>query len=219
VQQTLWKSLGSRRAMLIAANLVAGTAVLTWCLQPSRVDWIQNAKPRLPAALPIPHPASRAQPALDRLQSQALFHASRAFYVPPAVPAAPVDLKPPAPAYRVASVLISGGRPPLALLTDGQGKGILKVHPGDVVAGWTVESVASKRVVLVYQNDHIELGPRLATDSQGHPPSAPTRSNVTSMTGGIRVLGKSNVATSESTAAVGSRPIIAPRVLDSPRRP
>jgi hypothetical protein len=219
VQHRLWKILGSRRAVLIAANLIGGAAVLTWCLQVSWVDRIQNTKPRAPAALPIPRPTSRTQPALDRVQSHALFHASRTFYVPPAVPATPVDLKPPAPAFRVVSVLMSGNRPPLALLTDGQSKGILKVRQGDVVAGWTVESVASKRVVLVYQNEHIELGPRLSTDAQGHQSTLSTRSNVTSMAGGVRVLGKSSAATSEPTAAVGSRPTIAPRLLDPPRRP
>lgn len=231
---TLWKVLNLRRSALIAGHLVAVGLLISWFLQPSAVDRVLQASP---SKMPLPslaRPPPHTAPPLDLIQSRALFHASRTFYVPPPVLIAPVDLKPPPPAYKVAAVLISTHQPPVALLTDVQGKGFLKVRRGDVLAGWTVESVAPKRVTLNFQEERIELGPKLlagqqnstgntagssfsasgalsTTTSSGGPFSrGPVVSAGPPPAGGLRVPGGSTVALGAGQATA------APRVYQPP---
>jgi hypothetical protein len=180
VATTFGKDLTLRRGVLLAGHVVGIALVISWLVQPSAVDAILQAKPRSLPRPPVTSVSPRNTPSLDLIQSRALFHESRTFYVPPAVPAAPVEVKPPPPQYKVATVMMSAHHAAIALLTDAQGKGALKVHQGDVLAGWTVESVEPKRVTLVFQQEHIELGPKLLTVAQGSAEGPPQ--------GGIRVL-------------------------------
>jgi hypothetical protein len=195
--------------------------LISWWLQGSAVDRIQQASPQKtlpPEITPLP---ARTVPQLQLIQSGALFHSTRAFYVRPPAPAVPVDLKPPPPAYRVATVLMPSRQPPVAFLTDAQGKGVLKVYPGDTLAGWTVQSIAPRRVTLVFQGDRIDLGPRLLSSVQSSSGStvgisasgvAPDiRNSPGPASGGLRVLGGSAVAGGGSQA-------VAPRVFVPPPR-
>jgi hypothetical protein len=220
VTTTFWKDLTLRRGVLLAGHIVGIALVISWFVQPSAVDTILEAKPqRLPRA-PLPSLPPRNAPPLDLIQSRALFHESRAFYVPPAVPAVPVEVKPPPPPYKVATVMMSAHHAAVALLTDAQGKGVLKVHQGDVLAGWTVESVEPKRVTLVFQQEHIELGPKLLMAAQSPAGNmggttatagAPLATvNSAAPQGGIRIL-RGNA----SAAGVG-RASSTPRVFQPP---
>jgi len=229
-----WRNLTFRRGALLAGHLLALGLLGSWFLQSSAVERLQQTRPKtvsLPATARL---GSRVAPALEPIQSKALFHATRAFYVPPPTPTAPAEVKPPTPAYRVATVLMSARQSPMALLTDPQGKGVLKVRAGDVVAGWTVESVAPRRVTLVFHDDRVELGPKLQSASAGQGTLNTAASSAMSgsigtnspglarprllsagpAVGGLRVLGGGAGA----VAAGAGRPSVAPRVFEPPPR-
>lgn len=229
---TFWKTINPHRGALLVGHVVVVGLLVSGFLQPSAVEQLRQTPPKPVPLPPLTRPAPRSAPALDLIQSKALFHSSRTFYVPPPAPTAPVELKPPPPAYRVATVLMSSGQPSVALLTDAQGKGVLKVRAGDVLAGWTVESVAPRRVRLVFHEEHIELGPKLLSAGANSPNTAGSVSTGTggggsaspgtahttllsagpSSSGGLRVLGGSGVA------AGAGRPSVAPRVYEPPPR-
>ncbi|MEP7246142.1 MAG: hypothetical protein ABI885_21015 [Gammaproteobacteria bacterium] len=92
---------------------------------------------------------------LEPIRDNALFYASRSFFVAPPPGAAPVT--PPKPDYLLAGTLIIPRKPTVALLQQRAGGAVRKVRPGDDLEGWTVRSVENRTVVLMFGEEHMEI--------------------------------------------------------------
>lgn len=120
-----------------------------------------------------PHEAS---PAADRLtpsqralnsaslQSDPLFYQTRRSYVPP--PPASAPAAPPRPDFKLVGTFVIPRMPTIALLAETATGALRKVKPGDDVNGWTVQAVETRRVILAYASQSVEL-----TDPV-HPPNS-----------------------------------------------
>lgn len=164
-------------AALAVLNVALASAIGTRLLGESSIaerviaaaaDQTTEAVEAVPSALALA-PAS-----FDRLQSEAVFHKSRSFYVTPSLPSAPH----PPPDYRLAGVMALPDRPPTAVLLNNQSNARVRVTAGDQLDGWSVAEVSAKRVVL-------QLGERTAEIS------ATTSAGSTGM---VRVLGSARAS-------------------------
>jgi hypothetical protein len=97
-------------------------------------------------------PAVHAPPSFDALQSQAVFHKTRSFYVAP-----PPIVQQITPDYRMVGLMALPNRPPSAVLVNNQSNARLKVAVGDQVEGWNVAEVTAKRVVIQLGDRTIEI--------------------------------------------------------------
>jgi type II secretory pathway component PulC len=113
------------------------------------------ATPLRPFHAETPSAASvRSVADLSSIRDQALFYTNRQFYVAPEpIVAAAV---PPRPSYRLAGVFGATQKGMSALLLDASG-GSRKVRAGDVLDGWNVKTVATRRVVLEYASETVEI--------------------------------------------------------------
>jgi type II secretory pathway component PulC len=139
---------------------------------------------------------------LNPIRDQALFYASRQFYVPPAPSAASAAR--PNPGYRLAGVFVMPQKPAVAVLTNASGVS-RKVTRGDDLEGWRVQSVESGRVVLESAGQTIEITngtaktslPSLNTALIGH-------ATAVEPTGGTVQLGRAAPANRQAATVVST---------------
>lgn len=178
--------------LLVAANTVLGAAVILRLSQGSQLDFAAS-DPMPLSATAVP----RAMPtfsAFDVIQSGAVFHQSRRFYVAPETPVA----EQPAPDYRLVGSMSIPSRPAAAVLMSNQSNARTKVVVGDQLEGWTVVEIGPRSVTMRLGERTAQIGPggRLqdggvnvppghsiplgvvhASGSAGAPPRAPPAAN------------------------------------------
>lgn len=183
--------------LLGALNVFIFGAVAVLALSGTRAGELlaTPAKPAPTLAIDL----GQVPPAADlaAIQSQPLMHATRAFYTPPPVTA---PVAPPLPQYRLAGSFIAPNKPAVALLAGPQNSATRRVHAGDDVDGWRVESIAAKRVVLRWQEQTREI-----FASTTAPPTVSglkrvtvQRQRVASTGGNVISLGATGARTSDS---------------------
>jgi hypothetical protein len=138
--------------VLAALNVALGWAIGAQLIgAPSLRDQVKAAAATAAAPAVPKLPSPLAPTSFDGLQSQAVFHKSRSFYVAPASP----SLQQPAPDYRMVGLMAVPNRPPSAVLLHNQSNVRVRVAAGDQLDGWSVAEVSAKRVV-------VQLGERTA---------------------------------------------------------
>ncbi len=163
------------------------------------------ATPTSAAAAPPPHsstPGGHAEVAT--IQSAPLFHASRRYFVPPAPDAGPAT--PPIPSYQLVGTFVIPNKPTLAILKQATTGTSRKVTAGEMLDGWLVQAVESRRVVLRYENESREI---LAAGRNSDPRGMPTTSPATPTTPATLAA-----PAAPATAATRSEPL--PRLAESP---
>lgn len=182
-------------AVLLACNVLATAMLvgLAWRL-PSVETTLGSLQPH--AVPPLRIAAWPERPGLDptALTDNALFYATRRFYVapPPTVPL-------PRPGYVLAAVMLRANKPAVAILQKVEGPGVLRVKAGDAVEGWQVKSVDLQRVRLENGPESFDLtragGDSPATLSaglrRGIIPGAAVETPAPAPAGGVRQLGAS----------------------------
>jgi hypothetical protein len=108
-------------------------------------------------------PSALAPTSFDRLQSEAVFHKSRSFYVTPPSPSA----QHPPPDYRFAGLMALPNRPPSAVLLNNQSNARVRVTAGDQLDGWSVAEVSAKRVLLQLGERTAEISATASAGSSG----------------------------------------------------
>lgn len=108
------------------------------------------AAAKMPAAPELP--ALLAPASFDALQSQAVFHKSRSFYVAP-----PATVQQPTPDYRMVGLMAMPNRPPSAVLMNNQSNARVRVAVGDQLDGWTVAEVTARKVVIQLGDRTVEI--------------------------------------------------------------
>jgi hypothetical protein len=124
---------------------------------------------------------------LTVLQSRALFHASRSFFVPPPPP--PMPIAPPRPDYRFAGLFVIPNKPPLAMLSQNTTGVSRKVKVGDELEGWRVQAIESQRIVLQFAQETFEITRNAKVSSGGLQRVPLMRSVQSGSPGGARMLG------------------------------
>ncbi len=116
------------------------------------------------------------------LQSDPLFYPTRRSYVPPPPAAAPAA--PPRPDFKLVGTFVVPRMPTIALLLENATGTLRKVKPGDDLNGWRVQAVETRRVILAYASESLELtdpvrppgsGLQLAPLSRSSPSPSPLR--------------------------------------------
>lgn len=169
---------------LILLNVVALVAIAARLSQESPVQTILATTPRS-VAPPAPWPEFvRASIDLSNVQNAAVFHQSRAFYIPPAPPEVRTR-----PDYRLSSTWISPKQPPTAVLIQSQSGARIQIRPGADVEGWTVESIETHAVILRHGEQQIDI--RTARVSPGMGMRAASSPGIKSpaVGSGVRLLG------------------------------
>lgn len=129
---------------------VLGCVLLLW--QGSALPSMLATPPRRLAAPQGFADLDRPLPDLAILQDTALFHESRTFYVPPALP----ELQN-RPDYRLSGTLVIPGQAAAALLTHNPTGARRKVREGDDLEGWTVDAIRVKALVLRHGEQQLEI--------------------------------------------------------------
>lgn len=201
--------------LLAALNVALAWAIGTQLLGTPRLeDEVKAAaqRARMPALAELP--AAVAPMSLDGLQSQAVFHKSRSFYV---APASPVAQQPP-PDYRMVGLMALPNRPPLAVLINNQSNVRVRVAVGDQLDGWSVADVSAKRVVVQLGDQTSEITSTTRAGSGGVVITPASQASTTSASPGmVRVVG-APAAPSPTTAPARTSPPVdaAPRLYRPP---
>jgi hypothetical protein len=202
----------ARVATLAAINLaLVGAVAFVWQRGErliAAVDTLPLTRTPIPdLALAMPEPRLGIYPVI---QSQALFHRSRTFYVPPPPDAAPV--LPAIPDYVFAGAMTPPGGKAVAALKDPQTGSLTRVRVGDTLSSWSVRIVDARRVVVEHSGTQREFAATTAASG----PAAGGLQRVglaaprpTLAPGEVRTLG---------SGSAGSRPAAVASVVDnSPR--
>lgn len=185
--------------LLVAANLVL-TGLLGWQLwQGSQLQVLLStpAKPTRVIEQRFDVPAA-LEPA-EELQAQAVFHASRQFYVPPA----PLEQQRPPPDYRLSGVIRIPGQPPAAILVNNQSGSRIKVRSGELLDDWSVTTIEPNQVSLELQGQRVTITTsiRAGVDASA---AAPARA------GGLTVVPRERVGQALPAPAGTTRVLSAP---------
>lgn len=126
---------------------------------------------------------------VDSIQAQAIFHASRSFYVPPVE----TVVQPP-PDYRLVGSMSIPGKPPAAVLIHSQTGERMRVAKGDQLEGWTIADVAPGRVTMQLgeRSAEITTTARQVAPGMSVIVTQPVRTTSAAAPGGVRVLGGTN---------------------------
>ena len=138
---------------LMLASVALGTVIVWRVWHGTEVNALlaTPARKYAPPEVKLSAPDRQANLAI---RDHALFHASREFFMPPTPVATPAT--PPRPDYRLVGTFIIPRKPTVALLVSATG-GSRKVHPGDDLDGWRVQAVESRRVVLQFDSESMEI--------------------------------------------------------------
>jgi hypothetical protein len=120
-----------------------------------------------PAALP--GTPTSVSPALGTVQDHALFHATRR-YIAPLDPRSQPTI-PPTPDYQLAGTFTVPNKPSVALLKNKTAGSSRQVRTGDALDGWQVTGIESRRILLKYGEQVIEITSANATGTTS--PSSP----------------------------------------------
>jgi len=201
--------------LLAALNVALACAVGVQLFgTPSLDDEIKVAAQRA-RPLTVPDlPNAVASMSFERLQSQAVFHRSRSFYI---APAAPAVLEPP-PDYRMVGLMAMPNRPPSAVLLNNQSNARVRVAAGDQLDGWNVTDVSTKRVVLQLGDRTAEITSTTRAASGGVVITPGSQASATASPGMVRVLGNAPGAPQPTAApARTTSPVdAAPRLYRPP---
>lgn len=167
--------------LLAALNLALFAGLSTQILRGSKREELLNAPGQTLSAGPLNIDAGQPVANLEAIRNQALFHKTRAFYVAPRAPA--VELPP--PDYRVAGSMSLPNGPLTAMLVHNQTAARIKVSAGDLLEGWTVAEIGSRKVTLQQGNRSTEIGSTATTRSGIN--LVPNGQRSTSPTGILRV--------------------------------
>jgi len=164
------------------------------------------AIPELPAVVP--------SMSFEGLQSQAVFHKSRSFFV---APAAPAEQQPP-PDYRMVGLMALPNRPPAAVLLNNQSNVRVRVAAGDQLDGWSVADVSSKRVVLQLGDRSAEITSTTRAASGGVVITPGSQASTAASPGMVRVLGNTPNGQQPAAAPAHTNPPTdaAPRLYRPP---
>ena len=210
----MWKDRGGRtsisrpQVVLWGANLLMVAAVISLPWVGLKRDEILSAPGEPIEVEALVDFGSHAPAKLLDLQTKALFHATRRFYVAPLVVEQAV-VEPP-PVYRIMGILSSKSKAPIALLKQEGSRRRVKVAVGDLLDGWTVTNVESGKVSLQRNGRDAELVSagrsrssglkRLSEETSGV--SAPTA--VKESVSGSRMMRRSRAAGALAAAVVGN---------------
>jgi hypothetical protein len=155
----------ARLAMLTLVNIVlVGAVAFVWQRGERLIadlDSLPLTRTPIPdLALTMPEPRLGIYPVI---QNQALFHRSRAFYVPPPPDAAPV--LPAIPDYVFAGAMTPPGGKAVAALKDPQTGTLTRVRVGDTLSSWSVRIVDARRVVVEHSGTQREFAATTAASS------------------------------------------------------
>lgn len=149
------KSLSVRTLMLAGFNLSLLALIVQRLLNGTAVHEVLAVGPRKVSVDTMLVAPAHASPALEGVQTKALFHSTRSFYTPP--PPAPVKELPPQPNYRLVGAIVAKDKPTTAMLSHNQSKKSVKVRAGDELEGWTIEAVEAKRVIARLGEESFEI--------------------------------------------------------------
>lgn len=170
--------------LLILLNAALLVAMATRLSQASPAQSILATTPQSVAA-PTPWPEFvTASIDLSNVQDAALFHQSRSFYVPPAVPEVRTR-----PDYRLSATWRTPKQPPTAVLVQSQSGARTQVRPGADVEGWTVESIEPHVVILRHGEQRIEVRTARAVSGTGMRSASSPASKSPAINSGVRLLG------------------------------
>jgi hypothetical protein len=153
--------------------------------------------------------------AFDSIQTRAIFHQSRSFYVAPP----PQVVEQPPPDYRLAGSMSVAGRQS-AVLINAQTGARLRVGMGDQVDGWTVAAIQPGRVTLQSGARVAEITP--SSKAQGGGGVTVTSAQATAVpssnTNGVRLLGNAPLGAPRPQSVSSSTLDQAPRLYRPPRQ-
>lgn len=185
--------------LLAVLNIVLAWAIGVQLLGGPRLeDQVKAAAAAAKTPAAPESPVALAPASFDGLQSQAVFHKSRSFYVAPASPAA----QQPPPDYRMVGLMALPNRPPSAVLLNNQSNARLRVAVGDQLDGWSVAEVSAKRVLLQLGERTAEINSASRAAPGGMVITPGSQASTTASPGVVRVLG----TTTAQPAAAPAQP-------------
>lgn len=150
--------------LLAVLNVALASAIGMRVLgEPSIAERVKAAAAAQTAGAVEEVPSAPVPTSFDTLQSEAVFHKSRSFYVAPASPGA----QHPPPDYRLAGLMALPDRPPSAVLLNNQSNARVRVAAGDQLDGWNVAEVSARRVLLQLGERTAEISAATSTGSSG----------------------------------------------------
>jgi hypothetical protein len=202
-------SVDVRSASLLAINVACALALLSLWISGTRTAEILGAPAAKFSSDAAPFELSVSAVDLDNIQQQVLFHASRAFYVPP--PPENVVVEMPSPDFRFAGSMTFPQQSPVAFLIHNQTGIRSKVKQGDQLEGWTVTAVDNRQVILSLDSRQVSIHSKTQQDLQSPAALSSSNSNWTPPAqpqAGVRVLsgGTPRAQSSSSMAAPQSPP-------------
>jgi hypothetical protein len=162
-----------------------GAACLWVAMSGTQATELLATRARAPVDLKIVLAPSAPSTDLGAIQSRPLMHASRAFYVAPSPGATPTT--PPRPDYRLAGTFLVPGKPSVALLVNNLSGASRRVKTGEMLDGWTIQTVLPKQVTFTWQDERFELSTTPPPVSAGLKRVPMTRARVASSGGGAGV--------------------------------
>lgn len=187
--------------LLALLNVMLAWAIGVQLLGEPRFDEqvkVAAAAAKMPAAPELP--TFFAPASFDGLQSQAVFHKSRSFYVAP-----PATVQEPTPDYRMVGLMALPNRPPSAVLMNNQSNARIKVAVGDQLEGWSVAEVSAKKVVIQLGARTIEISSASRGTSGGMVAVPGSQASTSGSPGMTRVL-EAPVAPGQVPAPAQPRP-------------
>jgi hypothetical protein len=204
-----------------ALTAALGLASVLVMIRGTQAERLLATSAKAPPALAIELSPATSGADLAAIQSRPLLHASRVYYVPPPPDARPAA--PPRPDYRLAGTLLVPGKPSVALLINQSGQG-RRVRVGEVLDGWTVQSVVRQQVTFTWESERFDLTTAGASSaiSAGLKRVPMARQRVTSTGTGVQTLGGTAGRTfggaggPDTPAFSGAQPSNQPRLYRPP---
>ncbi|HEY7641632.1 MAG TPA: hypothetical protein VH814_18020 [Steroidobacteraceae bacterium] len=202
--------------LLAVANVALACVVVVQLFGTTRLaDEVKAAAQRAhPATVPdVPTVVTPAS--FEGLQTQAVFHKSRSFYVAPAAPA----VEQPPPDYRMVGLMALPNRPPSAVLLNNQSNARVRVATGDQLDGWNVADVNARRVVVQLGERTAEITSTSRAPNSGGVVITPgSQASMTASPGMVRVLGTTPAVQSPASVPARTTPSVdaAPRLYRPP---
>jgi hypothetical protein len=194
------------RLPLVTVLLAALNALLAWAIavqllgEPRLGEQVRIAAAAAKAPAVPEAPAALAPLSFDGLQSQAVFHKSRSFYVAP-----PPMVQQPTPDYRMVGLMALPNRPPSAVLLNNQSNARIKVAVGDQLEGWNVAEVTARKVVIQLGDRTAEINSASRGGSGGRVVVPGSQASTAASPGMVRVLG-APAAPAQASAPAQPRP-------------
>ena len=161
----------------------------------------------------LPGPPTSVSPTLATLQDHALFHATRRYIAPPDPRSQPTI--PPTPDYQLVGTFTVPNKPSIALLKNKTAGSSRQVRTGEALDGWQVTGIETRRILLKYGEQVVEITSANTTGAAS--PSSPAPSPVAAEPSHPAAAGFTKVPTVAS--GLPTAPGSTPRMLGSVRTP